>query len=146
RQPDPEVTVDEADEARAVEAAARTGAAPAVRDAEEVPCVRDDSVPQGTREVVVPARHQMAPWLELPNEQRGMHAVPFRRAGRASLQRAPERERQGERNGEQQYEEADRPHEAGRSRRWARPSEGVGRSLSAWGRTSAEARAARVPH
>src|SRR5262245_43737341 len=53
-----------------------------------------------------------------------MRPVPLRRAGVASLDRAHEREHQGEGDGEQQYEKADRPHEKNEnSRRWARPSQ-----------------------
>ena len=49
--------------------------------------------------------------LDLPDDARGMGQVPFRRAGRASLERAHQREHQGESDGEQQYEKADWPHE-----------------------------------
>ncbi len=74
-----------------------------------------------------------------------MRCVPFPAADGAPLERANERERQGDGNGEQQYEEADRPQENGRF-----PSMGAavgvsGRSLSAWSRTSAEGREARMP-
>jgi len=73
-----------------------------------------------------------------------MCAMSLRHSGRASLERAHEREHQCEGDGEQQYEKADCPHEKGEL-----PSKGAtvaecGRSLSAWFRTSAQGERARV--
>jgi hypothetical protein len=94
--------------------------------------------------MVVLASDVVVPRLVSPSHTRPMYAVPLGRCSGASLERPPERQPQSEGNGEQQYEEAEWPQEVWRSRRWARPSECVGRSLSAWSRTSAEARTARI--
>jgi hypothetical protein len=114
RQGDAEVSVDEADEPGAVEPGPGRRASPAVADAEEVPCVRDDAVPEfparlGSRvTVTVPV-----PSVR-PRNVRVMRASPGRRTAGASLQRAQEREHERDGNGEQQYEEANRPQEKGR--------------------------------
>jgi CRP/FNR family transcriptional regulator len=103
RQGDPEVSVDEADEARAVEACVRARASPAVGDAEEVAGVRDDAGAEHACGGVGATRHVVPPALGLGNDPGPVRAVPLRRAGRAPLERAHERQHESERNGEQQY-------------------------------------------
>ena len=60
-----------------------------------------------------------------------MWAVPLRRAGRTSLERAHKREHQGEGDGEQQYEKADGPQEKGELPSMGATVAECGRSLSA---------------
>jgi hypothetical protein len=66
--------------------------------------VQDDVEAEGTLPGGVGERRQMPPRLRSPGDSARRRDVLLGRAGRASLQRADERETQGEGNGEQQYE------------------------------------------
>ena len=130
RQSDPEVAVHEADESGAVEAGARARPAVAIRSAEEVASVRDHAIAERpghvmrVRPAVLPAPRQvdsrvvavavmmlvMGPDVMSSDV---MSSGPLARAGGAALQRPHECKHQGQGNGEQQYEEANRPQESG---------------------------------